>query len=122
MTPEEEKNNQEIVKIFSSSKKFCENARVLIGEGQIIISLYSAGTPEPENFVLTPHHAKRLSQLFSFQIQNYETNNGTIPTSWVPPAIQSPIQTNDLTPPPQDSEAGASGQTGKDKPDSPPKK
>jgi uncharacterized protein YaiL (DUF2058 family) len=105
MTPEDiEKNKQENERIFKLPKRFLEDARILIREGNIVFAFYTGdGT---ETFVLTPHSAKRISGLLAHQITNYESTFAVIPASWTPASMQSPIQPADLQNPPQDSGAG----------------
>jgi hypothetical protein len=86
---EAEANQREILRIFQSSKRFADNARVLIAEGHMVITLYVGESSEI--FVLTPHHAKRLSQLLASQVASYEAQQGNIPASFQT-SILSPIQ------------------------------
>ncbi|HVZ75746.1 MAG TPA: hypothetical protein VG934_00535 [Candidatus Paceibacterota bacterium] len=118
MTPEEQakteqeiQNEQEIQRIAKTPKSFSENVRVLFGEGHFVLTVYKGEMSE--SYVLTPHHTKRLSQLLSFQISEYERQNGEIP-AMLDLRIPSPFQ-NDLQGPKSD---GESKQDGKDKPGS----
>lgn len=121
MTPEEEqkkRNDEELAHVMRSPKRFAENARVVYLEGHLVLALYVGDAP-PELYALTPHHAKRLSQLFAHQVKNYEIQQGVIPTN-LDLSVPSPLSQEDLKKP--DSDESAPPETEPPVPPSPRKK
>jgi hypothetical protein len=72
-----------------SAKVFCESISIAFTEEYFVMSLRSG--KQPEMFVLTPQHAKRLAQYLTHQINEFETKHSKINTAWVPGVI-SPVQ------------------------------
>lgn len=70
-------------------KLFCENVNIGVTSEFFILGLTSGD--DAEAYVLTPQHAKRLSQSLAYNISEYEKKYGEIETKWTP-GIESPIQ------------------------------
>ena len=73
----------------NAPKMFCENIKIGQSPEYFVLGL-SSGT-QAQIFSLTPGHAKRLLQYLTFEIEQFEKQNGVINTTWEP-HIKSPIQ------------------------------
>ncbi len=70
-------------------KLFCED--ITIGKTPEYFVLGLSSGSQAHIFSLTPGHAKRLLQYLTYEVTEYETQNGTIETKWEP-LIKSPVQ------------------------------
>lgn len=74
-------------------KQFCENVNIGATPEYFILGLISG--EDAKTYVLTPQHAKRLSQSLAYNISEFEKRYGEIKTEWAP-GIQSPMQIIDI--------------------------
>lgn len=74
-------------------KQFCENVNIGTTSEFFILALLSG--EDAKTYVLTPQHAKRLSQSLAYHIAEFEKKYGEIGTEWTP-GVQSPIQMTDI--------------------------
>lgn len=77
------------------TKQFCENVIAARTKEFFILGLLAGEAGA--FYALSPQHFKRLVQNLSYQLGEYEKENGPIDAKWVP-GIESPIQTKDLPP------------------------
>ncbi len=79
--------------LSKEEKKFCENISAAFSQEYFVLGMMSG--EDVETYVLTPQHAKRLTQYLTNQITAYEEKYGVIHAEWKP-GIESPIKTNDI--------------------------
>lgn len=73
-------------------KIFCESANSAYSGEFFLLALLSAESPEATDiYAFTPQHMKRLSQMLTARVAEYEKEHGAIDTEWNP-NITSPIQ------------------------------
>lgn len=70
-------------------KLFCENIKIGHTPEYFVLGLSSGS--QANIFSLTPAHAKRLLQYLTYEIGEFEKENGTLTTTWEP-HIVSPVQ------------------------------
>ena len=74
-------------------KQFCDNC--VVGMNNEAFFLIPIAGQQATAYVLTPEHAKRLSQSLTHYVQLYEKNNRPITSNWTE-HMPSPIQMTDL--------------------------
>ncbi len=80
--------------LSKAPKQFCDNINVGFNNEFFVMAISSGQTASV--FALTPEHAKRLMQMLSHDISNYEKQFGELKTEWSS-NIPSPIQVSDLS-------------------------
>ena len=70
-------------------KLFCENIKIGHSPEYFVLGLSSGS--QANIYSLTPNHAKRLLQYLTYEIGEYEKENGEIQAVWTPNVI-SPVQ------------------------------
>lgn len=70
-------------------KLFCEN--ITIGKSSEYFALGMSSGTQAHIFALSPEHAKRLRDYLTYEIADYEKENGVIEATWTP-LIKSPVQ------------------------------
>jgi hypothetical protein len=86
---------EELMKININDlpKKFCEQSFGAFGKEVFFVSLISG--KNLDTYAMTPQTMKSISEWMINQVKSYENKHGVI--SMAPEAIQSPIQSNDLS-------------------------
>jgi hypothetical protein len=70
-------------------KLFCENVKIAHSNEYFVLGLSSGA--QAHIFSLTPKHTKRLLQYLTYEVSEFEKENGIIETTWEP-LVKSPIQ------------------------------
>ena len=82
-------------------KQFCEDASFVVvnrgDKGECFYFGLRSGA-NAQAFALTPQHAKRMAQMISYHIDQYEQKFGTINVEDWTPELKSPFQLPDIKP------------------------
>lgn len=89
--------------INQAPKQFCDN--IVAGYSSEYFVLVLKNGNSATAYSISPAHAKRLAQYMTYQVEQFEKENGEIKAAWTP-NITSPIQPGDLKNPGTDPKGG----------------